>query len=431
MTKKMIRNIIVGVVLLGLLGGLYVFISMWEPTDNSQEEKEPVDIMCVVDAEDVSEIQVKNESGEYTLICKEEADKKVYDITSLDVTDKNMSAISSSFNSFKKIYAMREISSDNGGYGFEESNTSLTLKADTDIEIIFGSKTPGGDEYYCINKKDNKIYTVSDTMYNLVTQPADYYRNKSVIAINDVYLINNMEVYEDGQPKLKLRHATDEENSSKIMAAAWTMEYPWYAELANDKTEELLTKLSTVFATGFSKDSHNYKYKLVIKTEDKTYSVEVAEGDDVSYVKDAENGYVYITDKEIFDTLSSIDPSKYISRFVNLVNIEDIKKATVTANNKEYVMEVQDGKYKINGTETDEKEFKKKYQAVIGISFIEFVDDKPAGNPYMTLEFELKDGTMATTKIYDYTEREYLAICPNGTTVKLLKNELKSIEDIM
>ena len=422
-----------GVVVILLLVGLYIFVSVWEPAKDNQEEHANTDVICVVDAEDVSEIAVKNASGGYILTCQEEDDTKVYDIKPLDAEDKNTSAITSTFNAFKKIYAMREISSDKGGFGFEESKVSLVIKtADgKDTEIIFGNEVPSGGEFYCLNKNDSKIYTVSDTIYSLVTQPADYYRNKSVIAISDVTLISNMEVYKDGKMELKLRYATEEENSNRLMPATWTMENPWYAELENDKTGELLVKLSSIYGTGFSKDEHNFRYKVNITADDKTYSYEVAEGDGVAYVRKAENGYVYIADKEIFDTLDGIEPSKYISRFVNLVNIKDMKKITVKANSKEYVMETSDGKYKINGTDTEEKEFKKKYQDVIGLSFIEFVDASPKGEPYMTLTFEMKDGKTAVTKIYDYSEREYLAECINGTRVKVLKSDLKKIEDLM
>ncbi len=429
----MLRNIVVGVILLILLGGAYIFVSVWEPAKDNQEDLPQTEIICVTDEEDVSEITVKNESGEYILSFKEDNGNKIYDISSAQADDKNESAISSSFNAFKKIYAMREISSDKGGFGFEESKVSLVLKKGNgeDIEVVFGNEVPSGGEFYCINKKDNKIYTVSDTMYNLVTQPVDYYRNKSVIAISDVTLISSMEVYEDGKPELKLRYTTEEENSKNLMPATWTLEYPWKAELENDKTGELLEKLSNIYGTSFAKDEGSYKYKVNITANDKTYSFEVAEGDTVAYVKKADNGYVYTVDKEVFETLDSIDPLKYISRFANLVNIEDMKKVTVSANGKEYTMDAAEGKYKINGSDTDEKEFKKKYQTIIGLTFIDFVEDVPKGEPYMILTFEMKDGKTATTKIYDYTEREYLAECINGTRVKILKSDLKNIEDLM
>ncbi len=436
--KRLIRNIIIAVVALALLGGAYIFVSNWEPTKEETVEETPTETIYVVneDEKDITHIQVKNERGEYILSREENEGTNTYDISPLDANDKNMAAISSTFKSLIKIFGMREISSDKAeDFGFNESNVSYTInKAGGEkIEIVFGDAVPSGGEYYCLNKNDNKIYTVSDSTYKLVTQPIEYYRIKSVLAISDISSISNFELYKDGQLFIKLRHTTEEENSTKIMPTGWTMENPWYAELADDRTSELLTSLATIYGTGFSEDSHSYKYKLNITSGDKTYSFEIADGDDEAYVKNLEKGTVYTVDKEVFEILEAVDPARYISKFVNLINIEKVSKLSVKCEEKEYTMEVgKDGAgYKINGGDIDEKEFKKKYQEIIGLSFIEYIDDTPKGTPYMTIDFNMTDGETLATSIYDYTEREYMAVCPNGSTVKLLKSELEKIKNLM
>lgn len=433
--KKLVRNIIIGVVLIAVLCGAYMFVLNWEPPAEETEEVSPKDAIYAVntDGMNIVEIKVKNESGEYLLTCDEKDGDKKYDISPSDSEDKNMSAISSSFNFFKKIYAGREITSQNDGFGFGEDKVLITLKADNGdkIELEFGNAVLGDAEYYCLNKNENKVYTVSDTVYALATQPIDYYRNKNIISIDDVSKVSGLEIYENGQLKIKIRQETPEESKSRVMADPWTMEYPWNSELDNDKTAELFTSLSYISGEGFSEDKHSYKYKFNIDAGDKKYSLEVAEGDGVSYVKNSENGIVYVTDHSLYETLHGAEPSKYISKFVNLVNIEGVKKVIVKSGDKEYLMEISDGKYKINGADTDEKDFKAKYQEIIGLSFIEYVEDSPKGEPYMTIDFEMNDGNILSTKIYDYTEREYLAVCMGGAKAKLLKNDLRGIEELM
>ena len=55
----------------------------------------------------------------------------------------------------------------------------------------------------------------------------------------------------------------------------------------------------------------------------------------------------------------------------------------------------------------------------------------PQGDPYLTVTFKMKDGSEDKVNYYQSGEREYTAVCPDGTAVRILKSELQKVIDIM
>ena len=107
---KLIRNIIIAVVALAVLGGGYYFALHWEPQKDEGNEALPTTDTGAIDivseaVEDVAKIQIKNGQMEYDIIRSEAG----YTIPAIGNTAVNELRVASAFAGLVKISAERKI----------------------------------------------------------------------------------------------------------------------------------------------------------------------------------------------------------------------------------------------------------------------------------------------------------------------------------
>lgn len=438
--RKLIRNIVIAVIGLAVLVGAYVLAVKWEPDKKDDDDimSKTTDITYVVseNVDDVKTISIKNSKEEYSIEKISSGDTIVYTIPAVKSGDADEAELRNAFKAFSQIMAERVVTEDvtrSEEYGINAGSISVTLSKNNGdkIKIYFGSKTPTAEEYYCMVENGNKIFTVKSAIYSMVERTINDYRITKVLNIEDISNISGLSLYKNNEQILHIRHTTQEENSGKIMASGWTMEYPWLTELANDKTAEMLQKLAVIKATGFAADdkSISFEYRLDIACGEEKYSFDIGQSAGEAYLKNNNSNIIYTADVGLFSVLNSINPNDYISKFVNLYDITKVVKLTVKTNSKEYTMEpgTENTPYKICGTEVEESAFKKDYQTIIGLCFTEITDLSPSGEHIMTISFEFNDGTKQEINFYELNEREYLAVRLNEYSVKVLKSDLEKI----
>ena len=137
----------------------------------------------------------------------------------------------------------------------------------------------------------------------------------------------------------------------------------------------------------------------------------------------------------------NVDPFIYISKFINLENIDDVKRVDVTHKGKTHTATIEGEKdkyvYKLNGKEVLEDKFKKEvYQKIIGLFADGFAKNPVYKSPDYTITFYLKDGSVKKTDYCYYDSRNYAAFDKNGRCEfiirqKELENMFASIENVL
>lgn len=440
---KLIKNIIIAVFVLAVLGGGYYFALKWEPQSDEANEDLPTadtEIKYVVSesVEDVEKIQIKNVQAEYDIIRTE----KNYTIPVIGSMAVNKTRVASAFAGLAKAAAVGEITDDVSkisDYGLDKEENFYTINKNdgTKITVLMGDEVPTGGEFYCMVKGGDKIYTVSSYIMNYIENTPDDYRVSAVTNIEDAAAVQSFAVYNKSVPVIKIRSTTEEEYSAGIMAGVWTMEYPWTEMADTEKLTELFETFTAVEAIGFAENASGitFDYRVEFSVTDKEYKFSIgnAAADNGVYLRNDETSEIYIVDSALRDAVAELNPNDYITKFICIANITEISDLTVKLVDKEYVMQPGDeeGKaYKINGEEVSKEYFKDKYQSVLNLVFRERDDLMFSGEPYAAITYHYNDGRAVTTRFYEYDERNFVAVRNDGSTVKLSGNEISKIEKL-
>lgn len=440
---KLIRNIIIAVASLALLGGGYYFAVKWEPktdemTENIQADETNVMYVVSENTEDISYIHIKNSKSDYQITRTEDS----YIVSSLDGKQFSETKVASAFAWLAKLSAIREITggtSELAQYGLDRDDKYYTIvkKDGSEVSVIIGDEVPTGGEFYCMKKGGDKVYTINSHRMAYIDNTPDDYRLTSVSKIADISAVKKFAVYNNSKPLIKLRPATKEEQEGDVVISTWMVEYPWKETADPDRVMSLIEPFAAIEAVGFASDisSVSFDYSVEISTDDEEYKFSIGGKADETgvYLRNDKNSEVYIVDLSLRTAIEGINPNDYINKLVCLANIADISNAVVKQGDREYIMEPgnEDGKaYVINGKDVEEELFKDNYQIVIGAAFTERGDYSVSGTPYMTITYNYPDGRAVKTNYYDYNEREFVAVRNDGTTVKLLRSEISKIEEL-
>ncbi len=440
---RLVRNIIIAVLAIAILGGGYYFALKWEPGKQAEptEEEAAVEYVVSENMSEVRNITITNAKEEYDIVRDtQSASTAPYYIPGLTGDDINYTQIGSAFSALVRMSATKIVLTDTSRkaeFGLSAPTASYTInKVDgSSIKVLIGDEVPTGEEYYCMVEDGDKIYTVSAYKAEKVFAESNSYRKTTLLNLTEAQEIKSFSVYKDNQSVMKVKETTQEEQAASISGGIWALEYPWEDDLDCIKLGEALKGLLVIEASGFGgADTPKFDYRLELKTDSGIYDFKIGEKVQDGGVYLQTNGILYIVDEAVRDTVKGLEPNNFVSKLVALANISEVSKITLKKDGAEYTMEPgnSDGKpYIICGEQVGETEFKKEYQTVIGIVFTKAAEVSASGNPYMTVTYDYIDGRHEEIKYYEYDEREMLAVRPSGITVKVLSTEVRKLSDLM
>ena len=147
------------------------------------------------------------------------------------------------------------------------------------------------------------------------------------------------------------------------------------------------------------------------------------------YTYAAVKGYenqVYTLPSELINNIMGLDPFDYILKIPVLVNIETLESVNITAENKEYVMSIEDGKYKFDGKTVKKEEFTSLYQALQSVILKEEAAGETEEEPEEILKviFKRSGEEMPDEElVYSSFDEESYCLSINGTVKFLVSKE--------
>ncbi len=440
---KLVRNIILSVLGLGILGGAYYLVlKMPEKTEEmTQEQTSPENrtdtSVIAFDIKELEKAYIKNENDEYTIIKNGEN-------WAVEGRNTEYSKVKTEnlLYSFANFYVTKQLENgDKEEYGLANPSAKvvLTKKDGTEHKIILGSQIIGDDGYFA--EIDDKIYTVSTSRATNMQKTANDLRD-TVLATVDKQTFKGFKLRNREGIVANIRPMNEEESDKFSMLTSYMMTEPKYVAVSMEYTNKIIDSALNVTAEKFVCDDRAKFGEYGLANPVITFEISDETGSYViNYGNKTDDGNVYaniggtdtvfIQRPEMFDTLVKIDTLTLIEKYCHIINIESIRGVTIEGEGKKFSLtlegEADNRKYFSDGKTANEKAFKRAYQEVIGLISNGFAEKVVSGNPEYIIEFDYKDGTKLRCSYINYDERNFVLDRNGNREYIILKKNLTTM----
>lgn len=422
MKNKLVRNICIAAVSIGVLGGGYWLAVKWQPegAEEKREESKPEETvkLFTCNSDEIASVKAAADGYSYTV----EHSGGGYRIAEKPDIQYDKSKLGSVFSKCADISAAAVITNDMqraAEFGLDGDETvTVTLKSGEQHIFILGSVCAGDGNRYICESGAEQIYTVGSEFSEL-TQKKTYDFCSTDIDLISAEAVRGFSVYRDNALFIKTELLSEADGQS--FTSDYKLTYPYRGPVKQDVMSEIIqdfSQLSIVRACDdmpqalgvygldraktivFSTDSGELTYKFGNRIDNESV-----------YMQCGGQDTVYEVGSKAYDDLEKLMPMDMIMKFIQIFSIDKVSSVRLDAPQGTYTMEPggEDKDFLINGSVCDEKEFKKIYQQVIGLQFSEFTDASPSGEPAYTVTFTFDDGTQDTARYYSYDNKYMLA----------------------
>lgn len=267
--KKTVRNIIIMLVVLAVLGGAALLLlnapavdgEEITPSSTAGESSAPAETVTSVGETDVESVEIRNSQGEYTALPIDTGDSVNFTIKGYEGYGLETAYLTSNMKSLLNMTAAKSL-------GPQEGLEDFGLSGGEEVKVTVHTKN--GDEELALGKNAAETsgrYVLKDgNVYIVTSVPVNLYENMYVYFVKDIYTVADriVENVDDegnktettGEDMLKsltisgsrFPQAITIETSSKCISG-YLMTEPVVAESGNTAFNELLTSLKSLTAS--------------------------------------------------------------------------------------------------------------------------------------------------------------------------------------
>lgn len=425
MQNKFVRNIVFSVVGLLILGGAYYYVEKIpdknekKPTDTVQQT-EKIEVITIK-TEDIKEINIKNESADYTVYRKDKENYGIKEFTNIEFLNAKLSIV---FSDFSNISAQKEITDSQINF-VSKATVKIILNDGTTKNLAVGEKVIGDDGYFL--KYNDKMFIIDTYKADSFFKKVNDYRDTKLATI-DNKSVSKFNLSNSSAQLVDIRIGEEKELERFGTTAQYVMTYPKFMSVNSEKFGKILEPIADISVVSFvednPKDVSKYgigKLNFTITDKENTITIQYGNKDEKGnvYAMLVGKSFVFTMDASIYDVLSKVEPLGLIDNFAHIVNIDKVSSVIFSGKGKSYNLAIKrEGEkttYFINDVDTKEDVFKKAYQAVLGIFTNGFSEKKVSGEAEYTVIYHYIDGTKDTIEYINYDERND-AVFKNGVS---------------
>lgn len=442
--KKMIINLTVGVLVLAVLGGVYFWATGWQPGNEDEQPFKSDEILLFdVDTDKIAEVLINNENAKF-VIKRNDNKETSWSVENYQGIEFSQTKIQNLIENLSKISANRKVESNDkspADFGIELNKNTVTICTVDGDESTFalGGRPTQDSDYYLMKIGDTGIYTVSAyKAEELLKTPNDLREN--VIASIDTANIQSLKIEKSGKKIMEICYSEDADDGT-YKSSSFLMTYPYNEVVNKQKFEELVSAFARVEAVRFvsdnSSDSSKYGlnngYRVQIDESGKKHTILFGDSDEYGnvYAMYGDKQYIFTMKLEIKNAIIGINPFDYIIKFAHIYALDNVSSVRVDYKGKTYTLAVQRNandekktKYRINDRSVNEENFKKLYQAVIGLTITDIPQNQTEGKEVCSISFELINGGAQTARYYECDERNVILKRHDGKRYVMLKKHL-------
>ena len=376
-------------------------------------------------ADDVSKVEVKNNSDSYTVEMKSEDSYSVEGLDGFDLNKTSISALKSDSAGVAATQLVEEQAEDLSIYGLDspKAEATITYKDGETLSLAVGNEAAGDAGTYVTVNGESKVYLFNSAKVDTFAYPLLEYVSKEITPSQEeaVAAANGGEVSSssDGQ--------TQTPQFAKMTLSGTVREEPIVVEPA-----EAISGISQFNITSPKEKAADYtkisEYVGAVYglTADEVVAVNPTDADLESFgLKEPYSKIVADFDVGTVTLLAS-SPDAAGNVYVmngDRTNIKDVKTMTVTTPDKTYVFNLtsvvdEDNENSFTttityeGKELDEEIFKDYYQNMISVSTDEETTEQPTGDPIFSVKYEYADTsrTPDVVEFYDAGSRRVFIV---------------------
>ena len=437
---KLIRNIIIGVVVVLLLVAGYVALSIIpgqiEERNLEELEGETGKVLIMSSSVDyVETVEVTNENGRYTLLRDETGTWGVKEYPGVPVESVS---IESAVYGFVNLYALEEIEMPENlsDYGFDNPRAKITIsmKDGTKREFALGNKVTGGRGDFFLDSVNNKSYVVSIYMSDSMLKTPESYRKAKLASVTADDVASLIITNSNGKIVIGM------EESNYSSEPVLVMTHPKHMNLDETLATSILETIQDISVVKYVEDgpSDLAKYGLLnpsvqveIGTKDANYKLSFGDKTDTGTVYTMLDGmdFVFTFDPSMYDECVNVTAYNLMNKFVNIVNISEVKSITVEGKGKYHKLEIKGGDdFYIDGSAALAESFRKTYQSIIGIKGSGLAVNSIVSPVEYTVVFEYNNGETTNIEYASYDDMNYYVETDGERGFITLK---KGLDDMM
>ncbi len=466
MSKK-VKSLILAAIILVVLGGILTLLLLL-PNDSDSADSSSASVssdssIVLIDKEqkNVKNINIKTGKESYDIASVGDAKLELAALKGFDQSESMYTTVTTAAADISATKILLDKQENLAEYGLEKPATvvTVTYTDGTVFKMNLGSETPDGSgKYMTVEGKEpiyiydsysaasfeNAAYDYLDaTILNLGTDDSSSTSSTTSSGTEtEEVLIERFEIQRKDLDKpiifQKLENNTDD--SSGISLGTYQLTSPLSVTADDEKLGTNLTGFLTLSgssvevlkpsaaekkARGFS----NPTAVIKVKYDDKDYTLRVGNAITCEADEDADGlesghthsilGYnVMLDGKDLIYRVSAsslpwltMEAKDYMSVFVVIPNIVDVKTVTVTVDSKKYVFNLTTEKDEddndviiptYNGKTLTEDYFKSYYQVLLSITQAGLNNKKVSGTPIMTLQYDYHDSSRKSDKLEYY-----------------------------
>jgi len=440
--RGFIRKFMPVFVLLGaaaILASAYFVLRSISPEDNGDDDVNMIEVVSL-NATDVKTMKVENKNESYTMYKKSGSVYKIEGHEDKPVEEDVISAsieYLSAIESTKRVMVTEEKLKD---YGLEKPAATVSLATASDETVLcLGNESPGGDYYFYMKddpeSKDGKtaVYLMSATQANVCLANRFYYYSTDIShydSSSDNSKITPIIIGGTKGTHVKIYMADSE------TGLAYVMDQPINMPFSSSVMDSILGLLSTLNnATPVGDDlSEANLAKLglaepsyVLSWENNTIRQTVRFGnvaDGMIYCKADDVDAIYQISADAVGALG-MDVADMCDVITYTRDVDTLNRIVVSSGKKVYDIETEgtgeNRKVTVNNKSAERSIFSEFYATLLGIE-VQREGEKPAGEPYLTIDISLTDGGKETLAYYKVDDR-YCYYEMNGTGMFYVKTQ--------
>ena len=440
---KPLRNILILVLVIGLLGGgLYVVSKIQKPTGEQPAVSIPDTVTAFqTDIDNILSVTVKNPDEEY-MLKKQGETWMINGDSTVKISPSLVQSFLFECASVTASDLVEENAENLTQYGLDQPRrfVQINLKDGKTVTVLIGNATLDSYMSYMMIEGETKVYIKSTSGCETLTGPMNNLADKNIYSI-DANNIGTVEITRSGAETIFLdRVKVSREGQAD--AFQWTMRKPLLKEANTYRIEsELLTNLLSQTAEsvilipkagqdyGFSNPRASYTITTLDKKETHTVFVGKEEGN-YTYIRLKNDRTVYRVPTQKLDFLS-LSYMDLVDKTIHLENIKNVSEVTLSGLGKSYSLKTSG--YTINDKGIEESKFRLAYQAVLGLT-LDDIATHGGGNADFTITYYKNDGSTSVVRCLNYDDRNYL-VTVNGSGNLLIRKKqidtmITTIQDV-
>lgn len=416
---KLVRNIIIAVVVVLLLIAGYIAVSVipGQINDINIEEKkaETGDIVIMNTAVNyVESVCVSNGTGTYTF---KRNDNDVWTIAEhTDLLFENVS-LESAVYGLSNLNALDEVElpKDLSDYGLDKPRVQfeVALKNGTVRKFALGKRVTGGTGDFFMDVTNNKVYVVSVYLADTMTKGVNSYRKTKIVSMTSSELTKLAISNANGKVVMEMGESHYSEN------LVFKMTYPKHMELDETIVTPILEKIQDITVIEYVEDKPadlskygltNPKVTVEMATANKSYLLKFGKKTDKGTIYTMIDGmdFVFTYSSALYDSCENVTAYNLMNKFVNIVNISEVKSISIEGKNKKHILEIEGGNtFYVDGKSANAEAFRKTYQSVIGIKGSGLAENNIVSPAEYVVEFVYKNGETSKIIYASYNDMNY------------------------